>query len=79
MLDGEIVTPGVYDYASLSTLPPTTQAATYVAGASSGTGPWALLESAVGTDAAHSRMIFHASTRTGRRSQSPPEGRSGHA
>jgi hypothetical protein len=32
LLNGDIVTPGIYNYASLSALPPTTHAVTYIAG-----------------------------------------------
>ena len=53
-LNGHIGTPGVYDYASLSALPPTTQTVTYKAGGTpvtdtfTGTGLWTLLGSAGG-------------------------------
>jgi hypothetical protein len=53
-LDGDIVMPGVYNYASLSALPPTTQTVTYTsAGAPvtntfTGTALWTLLGSAEG-------------------------------
>jgi hypothetical protein len=53
-LDGDIATPGVYNYASLSALPPTTQTVTYTsAGAPvtntfTGTALWTLLGSAGG-------------------------------
>jgi hypothetical protein len=55
-LDGDIATPGIYNYASLSApaLPPTTEKVTYMAGMSTvmdtftGTGLWTLLQSAGG-------------------------------
>jgi hypothetical protein len=53
-LSGDIVTPSIYNYASLSALPPTTQTVTYTsAGAPvtdtfTGTGLWTLLNSAGG-------------------------------
>jgi hypothetical protein len=53
-LNGDIVTPGVYDYASLFKLPATTQTVTYKAGGTpvtdtfTGTGLWTLLGSAGG-------------------------------
>lgn len=53
-LDGDIGTAGVYDYASLSALPATTQTVTYKAGGTpvtdtfTGTGVWTLLNSAGG-------------------------------
>jgi DMSO/TMAO reductase YedYZ molybdopterin-dependent catalytic subunit len=53
-LNGDIVTPGVYNYASLSKLPATTQTVTYKAGGTpvtdtfTGTGLWTLLGSAGG-------------------------------
>ena len=54
-LDGDVATPGVYNYASLSAaLPATTEKVTYMAGPSTvmdtftGTGLWTLLQSAGG-------------------------------
>jgi hypothetical protein len=53
-LDGDIGTPGVYDFSSLSALPSTTEAVTYKAGGSSvadtftGTGVWTFLNAAGG-------------------------------
>ncbi len=55
-LDGDVATPGVYNYASLSApaLPATTEKVTYMAGSSTvmdtftGTGLWTLLQSAGG-------------------------------
>jgi hypothetical protein len=53
-LNGDIGTPGVYNYASLSALPATSQTVTYQAGGSpvtdtfTGTGVWTLLSSAGG-------------------------------
>ena len=53
-LNGDIVTPGVYDYTSLSALPATTQTVTYTAAGVpvtntfTGTGLWTLLNSAGG-------------------------------
>jgi DMSO/TMAO reductase YedYZ molybdopterin-dependent catalytic subunit len=53
-LNGDVVTPGVYNYASLSALPATTQTVTYKAGGTpvtdtfTGTGLWTLLGSAGG-------------------------------
>jgi hypothetical protein len=53
-LNGDVGTPGVYNYDSLSKLPPTTQTVTYAAGGTpvtntfTGTGLWTLLGSAGG-------------------------------
>ena len=53
-LNGGVATPGVYDYPSLSALPPTTQTVSYAAMGSpvtdtfTGTGLWTLLGSAGG-------------------------------
>ncbi|HEV7479703.1 MAG TPA: hypothetical protein VGO05_05395, partial [Roseiarcus sp.] len=53
-LNGDVVTPGVYDFSSLSTLPATTESVTYSAGGSpvmdtyTGTALWTLLGNAGG-------------------------------
>ena len=53
-LNGDVVTPGVYDFSSLSTLPATTETVTYSAGGSpvidtyTGTALWTLLGNAGG-------------------------------
>ncbi|HVC62873.1 MAG TPA: hypothetical protein VND19_21230 [Acetobacteraceae bacterium] len=53
-LSGDIVTPGTYDLASLSALPPTTQTVTYASAGKpvtdtyTGTNPWTLLNAAGG-------------------------------
>jgi hypothetical protein len=54
VLDGAVVTPGTYDLAALSALPPTTQSVTYTAGGTpvtdtyTGTELWTLVNSAGG-------------------------------